>query len=145
MNLTIDKRKTDIIYVDRTNIHSAKNDEVLKLVNNNNNINSIDVYVNILAGAYNLNNIESKVLKYLITNIECKTSAICNIMSKCINKSNATIFRAIDKLRSKNLVYINQDGYIIVSNAIKVDNSINDIKFIVIEVNTKITSPNIII
>ena len=65
MDITIDKRKTDIIYVDKANNHVAYNKEVIKLINNRNS-SVIDVYVNILAGFNNLNDTESKVKKYII-------------------------------------------------------------------------------
>ena len=65
MNLVIDKRKTNIIYVDKDNNHVANNNDIIKLIATN-NTSAIDAYVKILAGTYNLNDTEIAVLKYLI-------------------------------------------------------------------------------
>ena len=147
MNISIDKRKTNIIYVDKENSHIANDDEVLKLVNNcnndadSNNIN-IDTYVNIIAGYNNLSTIEVDVLKYLL--YESKDNSlkdVCDNVSKVVNKSGITIKRAVYSLKSKGLVYINAANCVVVSNAISASVSkINNAKFIVIELNTKDTS-----
>lgn len=147
MNISIDKRKTNIIYVDKENNHIANDDEVLKLVNNcnndadSNNIN-IDTYVNIIAGYNNLSTIEVDALKYLLYNSKGNgLKDICDNISKVINKSGITIKRAIYSLKAKGLVYINAANCVVVSNTISASVSkINNAKFIVIELNTKNTS-----
>lgn len=147
MNISIDKRKTNIIYVDKENNHIANDDEVLKLVNNcnndtdSNNIN-IDAYVNIIAGYNNLSTIEVDVLKYLLYNSKDNgLKDICDNVSKVVNKSSITIKRAVYSLKAKSLVYINAANCVVVSNTISASVSkINNAKFIVIELNTKDTS-----
>lgn len=147
MNISIDKRKTNIIYVDKENNHIANDDEVLKLVNNcNNDANSnninIDTYVNIIAGYNNLSTIEVDVLKYLLYNSKDNAlKDVCDNVSKTVNKSGITIKRAVYSLKDKGLVYINAANCVIVSNTISASVSkINSAKFIVIELNTKDTS-----
>ena len=147
MNISIDKRKTNIIYVDKENNHIANDDEVLKLVNNcNNDTNSnninIDTYVNIIAGYNNLSTIEVDVLKYLLYNSKDNSlKDVCDNVSKVINKSGITIKRAVYSLKSKGLVYINATNCVVISNTINTSVSkINNAKFIVIELNTKDTS-----
>ena len=147
MNISIDKRKTNIIYVDKENNHIANDDEVLKLVNNcNNDANSnninIDTYVNIIAGYNNLSTIEVDVLKYLLYNSKDNgLKDICDNVSKVVNKSSITIKRAVYSLKAKGLVYINAANCVIISNTISTSVSkINNAKFIVIELNTKNTS-----
>ena len=147
MNISIDKRKTNIIYVDKENSHIANDDEVLKLVNNcnndadSNNIN-IDTYVNIIAGYNNLSTIEFYVLKYLLYNSKDNSlKDVCDNISKVVNKSGITIKRAVYSLKSKGLVYINATNCVVISNTISASVSkINNAKFIVIELNTKDTS-----
>ena len=147
MNISIDKRKTNIIYVDKENNHIANDDEVLKLVNNcnndsdSNNVN-IDAYVNIIAGYNNLSVIEVDVLKYLLYNSKDNAlKDVCDNISKVVNKSGITIKRAVYSLKDKGLVYINAANYVVVSNTINASVSkINNAKFIVIELNTKDTS-----
>lgn len=147
MNISIDKRKTNIIYVDKENNHIANDDEVLKLVNNcnndvdSNNIN-IDTYVNIIAGYNNLSTIEVDVLKYLLYDSKDNgLKDVCDNISKVVNKSGITIKRAVYSLKAKGLVYINAANCVVVSNTISASVSkINNAKFIVIELNTKDTS-----
>lgn len=146
MDITIDKRKTDIIYVDKANNHVAYNKEVIKLINNCNS-SVIDVYVNILAGFNNLNDTESKVIKYIICNVkENYYNYVLNAVSKNINKSTTTISRAIKSLINKKLIYINSANKIILSNAIAIDKDVIDnSKFLIIELNPRVTSKEITI
>lgn len=146
MDITIDKRKTDIIYVDKANNHVAYNKEVIKLINNYNS-SVIDVYVNILAGFNKLNDTESKVIKYIICNVEKNYyNYVLNTISKNINKSTTTISRAIKSLINKKLIYINSANKIILSNAIAIDkDTIDNSKFLIIELNPKVTSKEITI
>lgn len=146
MDITIDKRKTDIIYVDKANNHVAYNKEVIKLINNCNS-SVIDVYINILAGFNNLNDTESKVIKYIICNVEKNYyNYVLNTVSKNINKSTTTISRAIKSLINKKLIYINSANKIILSNAIAIDkDTIDNSKFLIIEINPKVTSKEITI
>ena len=146
MDITIDKRKTDIIYVDKANNHVAYNKEVIKLINNCNS-SVIDVYINILAGFNNLNDTESKVIKYIIYNVgKNYYNYVLNAVSKNINKSTTTISRAIKSLINKKLIYINSANKIILSNAIAIDkDTIDNSKFLIIEVNPKVTSKEITI
>ena len=146
MDITIDKRKTDIIYVDKANNHVAYNKEIIKLINNRNS-SVIDVYVNILAGFNNLNDTESKVIKYIICNIkENYYNYVLNTVAKNINKSTTTISRAIKSLINKKLIYINSANKIILSNAIAIDkDAIDNSKFLIIELNPKVTSKEITI
>ena len=146
MDITIDKRKTDIIYVDKANNHVAYNKEVIKLINNCNS-SVIDVYINILAGFNNLNDTESKVIKYIICNTEKNYyNYVLNAVAKNINKSTTTISRAIKSLINKKLIYINSANKIILSNAIAIDkDAIDNSKFLIIELNPKVTSKEITI
>lgn len=146
MDITIDKRKTDIIYVDKANNHVAYNKEVIKLINNCNS-SVIDIYINILAGCNKLNDIESKVIKYIICNIEKNYyNYVLNEVAKSINKSTTTISRAIKSLINKKLIYINSANKIILSNAIAIDkDAIDNSKFLIIELNPKVTSKEITI
>lgn len=146
MDITIDKRKTDIIYVDKANNHVAYNKEVIKLINNCNS-SAIDVYINILAGFNNLNDTESKVIKYITCNVEKNYyNYVLNAVSKNINKSTTTISRAIKSLINKKLIYINSVNKIILSNAITIDkDTIDNSKFLIIELNPKVTSKEITI
>ena len=141
MKIVIDNRKTDILYVDKENNHVIKDKETIKLVNAGNNSN-IDIYIDIITGINKLNETESFVLKYVITNNgSVKRLTAINDIIKDIDKSVSTINRAIECLRIKGLVYITNAGEIKVSNSIKIniDNIVNA-RLLVIELNPEITS-----
>lgn len=141
MDLVIDKRKTDIIYVDKVNNHVANSNNVIKLMSINNDSN-IDTYIKILAGTYALNDTEIAVLRYIITNRYNNLSGtICATVAKVINKSVTTIVRAIDSLRAKRLIYGNSSNALKVSTSIATDvDALSNAKFIVIELHPEVTS-----
>lgn len=141
MDLVIDKRKTDIIYVDKVNNHVANSNDIIKLISINNDSN-IDAYLKILAGTYALNDTEVAVLKYIITDkYDNLSGAVCITVAKIINKSTTTVARAIDSLRAKRLIYSNGANALKVSTSIAIDvNTISNAKFIVIELHPEVTS-----
>lgn len=139
--MIIDKRKGNIIYVDKENNDVAHNEEVLKLINTNND-SVVDIYINIISGVYKLNSAEATVIKILIDlNGTATRGILCNNVARSINKSPITACRAIDSLRDKRLIYITVNGYITLSNSIDITNKdISKIKVIVINSITNISS-----
>lgn len=139
--MIIDKRKGNIIYVDKENNDVAHNEEVLKLINTNND-SVVDIYINIISGVYKLNSAEATVIKILIDlNGTVTRGILCNNVARSINKSHITASRAIDSLRDKRLIYITVNGYITLSNSIDITNKdISKIKVIVINSITNISS-----
>ena len=106
MKVVIDKRKSNAIYVDKSNNHIANADDIIKLTFTDNSA-TINKYIAIIAGVYKLNNTEVAVLKYIIDNkYNSLSGQVCIAVAKIINKSTATIARAIDSLRIKRLIYI---------------------------------------
>ena len=53
MELSIDKRTVDILYVDKENLHNFTGTDIVKFITNN-DINGIDLFVALLSGVYNL-------------------------------------------------------------------------------------------
>lgn len=139
--MIIDKRKGNIIYVDKENNDVAHNEEVLKLINTNND-SVVDIYINIISGVYKLNSAEATVIKILIDlNGTATRGILCNNVARSINKSPITASRAIDSLRDKRLIYVTINGYITLSNSIDITNKdISKIKVIVINSITNISS-----
>lgn len=139
--MIIDKRKGNIIYVDKENNDVAHNEEVLKLINTNND-SVVDIYINIISGVYKLNSAEATVIKILIDlNGTATRGILCNNVARSINKSPITASRAIDSLRDKRLIYVTVNGYITLSNSIDITNKdISKIKIIVINSITNISS-----
>lgn len=144
MNIIIDNRNSDAIYVNKANNHIANSDEIIRFILTDNNSN-IDKYIAIIAGIHHLGEAEAAVLKYVMINDNTALSGeVCVAVAKVINKSTATVARAIANLRDKKLIY--GDG----AKAIKLSTSIatsietlSKAKFFVIEVNPEVTSPKI--
>ena len=132
MNIVIDNRNNNSLYVDKVNNHIAKSDEIIKLTNNK-NISNLDAYINILAGNYNLNKNEIAVLKYIMNKNNCVLSTdICKDVAKITNKSIITISRALNSIIKNNLANIDIDS-----------SNIEKVKFLIIELRPEITSNNI--
>lgn len=144
MDLVIDRREHDVIYVDRANLHNADSKEIVNFTIDD-TFDSVSAYVKVLAGFYNLNETECAVLKVIIYSDGAKSLArTLNKVSKLINKSNTTVNRAINNLRSLNLIYINEDNVVNLSSAINISkDKLDSSKFFIIEVNPKLTSKNI--
>lgn len=136
MKLIKDNRKTDIMYVDKANLQYAENEEILKLVSPNNSINT---YINTIAGAYRLNQYQISVIKYLLVNSDVVNTygEVSAKVARVFAKTPITIARAIENLRKQGLVLVNVNGEIKISSIIENNiEVINKAKFIVIEVTT---------
>lgn len=141
MKIVIDNRKTDILYVDKENNHVIKDKEVIKLINAGDNVN-MDIYIGIIAGINRLNETESFVLRYVITNNgSVKRLNAINDITKDINKSVSTVNRAIECLNIKGLIYVTNTGEVKVSNSINVNaNTITNARLLAIELVPEVTS-----
>lgn len=144
MNIVIDNRINAAMYVDKTNNHIANSDEIIRFILTD-NISNIDKYVGIIAGVYNLGEAEAAILKYVIINDNTAISGeVCIAVAEVINKSTATVARAINTLRNKKLIYGDGAKALRPSVAIAADlKAIAKAKFFVIEVNPEVTSPKI--
>lgn len=144
MKVIIDNRINAAMYVDKANNHIANADEIIRFILTD-NASNIDKYIGVIAGIYNLGEAEAAVLKYVIINDNISLSGeACVAIAKAINKSTATIARAINTLRDKKLIY--GDGAKALRPSISVAADIKAIakaKFFVIEVNPEVTSPKI--
>lgn len=144
MDIIKDNRISKAIYVDSANNHYADKTGIIKFIISG-YASAVDKYIAILAGGYNLNETEAAVLKHIINNNGTELSGqVCVAVAKVINKSAATVARAIATLRDKRLIY--GDG----AKAIKLSASINtsvqalaNAQFFIIEVNPEVTSPKI--
>ena len=141
MKIVIDNRKTDILYVDKENNHVIKDKEVIKLINAGDNVN-MDVYIGIIAGINRLNETESAVLRYIMSNDNSvKRFKVINDVAKDINKSISTVIRAIDCLNVKGLIYVTNTGEVKVSNSININaDTIANARILAIELVPEVTS-----
>lgn len=144
MDIIKDNRISKAIYVDSANNHYADKTGIIKFIISG-YASAVDKYIAILAGGYHLNEAEAAVLKHIVNNNGTEFSGqVCVAVAKVINKSAATVARAIATLRDKRLIY--GDG----AKAIKLSSSINtsvqalaNAQFFIIEVNPEVTSPKI--
>ena len=144
MDIIKDNRISKAIYVDSANNHYADKTGIIKFIISG-YASAVDKYIAILAGSYHLNETEAAVLKHIVNNNSTELSGqVCVAVAKVINKSAATVARAIATLRDKRLIY--GDG----AKAIKLSSSINtsvqaltNAQFFIIEVNPEVTSPKI--
>ena len=144
MNIIVDKRINNSIYVDNINNHAAKSDDIIKFVCFQ-YMSPIDKYLTIVSAGLNLNKVEAAVLKHIINNNGTELSGqVCIAVAKEVNKSTATIVRAINTLRNEKLIYGDGAKALKLSATIDADiKAINKAKFFVIEVNPEVTSPKI--
>lgn len=144
MNIVIDNRTNAAIYVDKANNHIANSDEIVRFIITD-NASNIDKYIGIITGVYNLGEAEAAVLKYVIINDNTALSGeVCITVAEAINKSTATVARAINTLRNKKLIYGDGAKALRPSIAVAADlKAIAKAKFFVIEVNPEVTSSKI--
>lgn len=144
MKVAIDNRKSDAMYVDKANNHIANADEIIRLMCCSYK-STVDKYIDIITGGLHLNEAEAAVLKHLINNNGTELSGeVCIAVAKEINKSTATVARAIATLRNERLIY--GDGAKAVKLSASISTTIEALskaKFFIIEVNPEVTSPKI--
>ncbi len=141
MNINIDQRKTDCLYVDKVNLHTANNDEIIKFIVTNNKTNKVDLYLNFISAIYELSYMEKILIKYLFYNKEV-THITNPVVIKDIKKnhivSKSTILRGLSSLNSKYLITYSANGEIRLSDKINNNSAkLNNSKFYIIELDIK--------
>lgn len=144
MNIIKDNRNSNAIYVDKANNHVANTDEIIRF-RCAKYMSTIDKYIAIVTGGLSFNNTEIAVLKHIINNNGTKLSGeLCIAVAKEVNKSTATVVRAINTLRDEGFIYGDGSNIIKLSSAIAANiEDINKANFFVIEVNPDVTSKHI--
>lgn len=144
MNITIDNSTSNAMYVDKANNHIANSDEIIRFKCCDYK-DIIDKYLSIISGFRNLTKTETAVLKHIITDKENKFSGtLCIAIAKEINKSTATVARAISTLKDERLIYEDYNKEVKLSASISTNiETLSKAKFFIIEVNPKVTSPKV--
>lgn len=145
MDINVDKRITNITYVDRRNLHVATGKDIIKLINidtaDNADNNPIRIAASIIAMSKRLNKEEANLYyTILIHTISRNTKAIANYYMKGYNKSYSTYCRAIEGLVKAGIIKIVSNTIINVNEDYDLNIQANIAKFLVIELNTKVTS-----
>ncbi len=138
MELSIDKRTVDILYVDKENLHNFTGTDIVKFITNN-DINGIDLFVALLSGVYNLKPAETNLLKVVVNYNRKVSSPIVRQKAKDEYEISATTyFRSLYSLRDKGLVYIDIDNNIACGSAVQINKyRLEKAKLFAVELNPK--------
>lgn len=145
MDLLVDNRKTNAIYVDKELSHIAKDDKIVKLITEGCN-NNLKLAINLMAGVLQLNESEVDVMYYIIyladANRQVSISKASDVFKSNTLKSKSTFDRAINVLKEKNVIYfVNEGKDICIKKEYFVNvKEIDNASFIVIEVNPRVSS-----
>ena len=148
MNLLIDNRKTDAMYIDKELSHIAKDNKIVKLITND-CINNLKLAVNLFAGVLQLNESETEVLyfiNYLVdVNRKVSIAKASDIFKSNTLKSKSTFDRAIESLKEKGIIYFTNKGKdICIKKEYNINvNTIDKAAFIVIEVKPEVSSQTV--
>lgn len=146
MNITIDKRETDITYIDKSNNQYYTNDDIIKCIDSHNS-GIISVMTNIIGTCNNLNKEEVNALKTIMNNNTNKTmiEAWQSYYNR-YSKSYSTFTRAINTLIKKDILYLDNSFRIFINDRYNItDNNIRHAKYLVIELYPDDTSKPITI
>ncbi len=125
MKINIDGNESKTNVFNKEKCFCFKEKDVIEIHVNTSNITN--VIVALYSGIYDFSNIESYIFKYLITSDKnYYSNDLCKSISKLIDKSFITIKRAIDSLRKKNLIYINEENFVCFSSSFKL--KVGDVK-----------------
>lgn len=141
MELNIDKRNVDILYVDKENLHNFTSNDIVKFITNN-DINGIDLFVALLSGVYNLKPAETNLLKVIVNYNRRVTSPVVRQKAKDEYEISATTyFRSLYALRDKGLIYIDIDNNVSCTSVIQINKyRLEKAKLFAIELNPKINN-----
>lgn len=145
MDLLVDNRKTNAMYVDKELSHIAKDNKIVKLITDD-CVNNLKLVTNLFAGVLQLNESETEVLyfiNYLVDdNRKVSIAKASDIFKSNTLKSKSTFDRAINVLKEKNVIYfVNEGKDICIKKEYFVNvKEIDNASFIVIEVNPRVSS-----
>lgn len=116
ININVNESKTNVFNKEKCFYFKEK--DIVEISIDTTNI--INVVVALYAGIYDFSDIESYVFKYLINSDKnYYSNDLCKSISRLIDKSFITIKRAVDSLRKKNLIYINEENKVCFSSTFK--------------------------
>lgn len=144
MEIVIDTRKTDNHYYDKELKHIANNNDIIKF-NNNDGASAFNIVIDVLASSLKLNEQERNVL-YIINyyNQIKDVNTILDIYKSNYNRSRTTFNRAIDTLEKKRVIKVDNRGLIKINKSYVINNNTSaKAKFLVVEINPKVTSKTI--
>lgn len=145
MELNVDYRKTNAMYVDKELSQVATDDSLVKFITKDCH-DPLKLAINLFAGVFNLNESETDAIYYINylsdNNGQVPLVKVSDVFRSNTLKSKSTFDRAIESLKDKGIIYFANLGKdICIKKEYKVNvNSIDKASFIVIEVKPQVTS-----
>lgn len=145
MELNVDNRKSDAMYVDKELSHAASKEELFKVMTKDCN-NSLRLAIDMFAGVFKLNESEADAMYYINylsdDNGQVSYAKVSDVFRSNTLKSKSTFNRAIESLKDRSIIYFTNLGKdICIKKEYKIDvSSIDKTSFIVIEVKPQVTS-----
>lgn len=145
MELNIDNRKTDAMYVDKELSQVAVDDSLVKFITKDCH-DPLKLAISLFAGVFNLNESETDTMYYINylsdNNGQVSLIKVSDVFRSNTLKSKSTFDRAIESLKDKGIIYFTNLGKdICIKKEYKVNvNDIDKASFIVIEVKPQVTS-----
>lgn len=145
MDLLVDNRKTDAMYVDKELSHVATNDNLIKFITKDCR-NNLKLAVDLFAGVLRLNESEAETMYYInyLSDDNGQVSIIktSDVFRSNTLKSKSTFDRAIESLKEKGIIYFTNKGKdICIKKEYNINvNAIDKAAFIVIEVKPEVSS-----
>lgn len=137
MRISIDNRQTDCLYVDKANLHTADNTEIIKFITKDNVTDKVDLYINFIAAINELNLTETVLLRYIFNKKNDKgitNPIVIKDVRQYYDVSYATIVRGLNVLNAKHLITYNDKGEIKINSSINIPfYNVRRAKFYVIE------------
>lgn len=145
MELNVDYRKTNAMYVDKELSQIAIDDSLVKFITKDCH-DPLKLAISLFAGVFNLNESETDTMYYInyLSDVNGQVSLVkvSDVFRSNTLKSKSTFDRAIESLKDKGIIYFANLGKdICIKKEYKVNvNSIDKASFIVIEVKPQVTS-----
>ena len=145
MELNIDYRKSNAMYVDKELSQVAIDDSLVKFITKDCH-DPLKLAISLFAGVFNLNESETDAMYYINylsdANGQVSLIKVSDVFRSNTLKSKSTFDRAIESLKDKGIIYFTNLGKdICIKKEYKVNvNSIDKAAFIVIEVKPQVTS-----
>nr|DAU76802.1 MAG TPA: winged helix-turn-helix domain protein [Crassvirales sp.] len=142
MNFSINKKETSATYIDRDKYVCAENKDIIKSkLNNNITINKFLTYI--IAGEYNLNESDTKLLEMILNDSPITINLLQDNFCKFVGYSSSTFRRSFNTLVTKGIIDIGKEkpNTITPAESINIDSNVaNNAKYLIVELKPNITS-----
>ncbi|MBP3201333.1 MAG: hypothetical protein J6M39_06780 [Lachnospiraceae bacterium] len=150
-HIVVDKRDTEIMFVDRANKHYAENNEVIKYILKSDEGDSKRFKVSSFIGkSYGLSGIALEIYCIAATYYDDRPFSVASLINTYkrifgVKGRNGSWYTAIHVLTEKHYFYKNDDGKYILYNYCRLPKNCEDAKFLIIELDEETTSAPITI